>query len=273
MSRIRPPPTSRFDELLGPDFLDGVPRAPGVYEWLDAAGATVYVGKAVDLRRRLAQYRTATRRKATRKRWEIVRAGTRLRFQACATDLDALLLENELIQRLRPPLNVAGAFAFLYPCIGVRRGAGGLDLVCTTSPAGFPGFVFTGAFRSASATRDAFASLVELLTHLGHLEPSRRGEGRTEGAVLARRPLPEDRPSWDALLLRLLRGEGRTAIRPLTLALLERPAARRHAAETQDHLERLTRFSDEECEPLRAVLTALGAPDGFLPQESETAPS
>ena len=258
---------SKFDELLGADFLDGVPEAPGVYEWLDAAGATVYVGKAVDLRRRLSQYRLATRRKKTRKRWEIVRASASLRFETCATELDALLLENERIQRLRPPLNVAGAFAFLYPCIGVRRGAAGLDLVCTTTPSGFEGFVFTGAFRSASGTRDAFASLVALLAHFGHVEPSRRVKDVPKvpySRVVRFRRLAE---SWDGVLLRFLRGEGRSALQTLTLALLERPAARRHAADTQEHLERLTAFSEEECEPLRAVLARFGSADGFLPQE------
>ena len=52
-----------FDQRFGVDFLAGVPTAPGVYRFLDAAGALLYVGKAGSLRRRLAQYRTAGRKK------------------------------------------------------------------------------------------------------------------------------------------------------------------------------------------------------------------
>lgn len=255
-----------FDDRLGADFLERVPHQPGVYEWLDADGATVYVGKAKDLRLRLGQYRTATRRKVTRKRWEIVRASTSVRFQTCETELDALLLENELIQRLRPPLNVSGAFEFLYPCIGLRRGALDLDLVCSTTPEAFTGFTFTGAFRSPALTRAAFVSLVELLTHLGHREPSRRVKDLPKVPFSRVVRLRRLAASWDEVLLRFLRGEGRGALRPLLVALLERPTARRHADQTQEHLALLKRFSKEECEPLRAVLVSTGRPDTFLPQ-------
>jgi hypothetical protein len=179
---------------------------------------------------------------------------------------EALLLENELIQQLRPPLNVSGAFEFLYPCIGLRRGALDLDLVCTTTPEAFTGFTFTGAFRSPALTRAAFASLVVLLTHLGHREPSRRVRDLPKvpfSRVVRFRRLAA---MWDVVLLRFLRGEGRGALRPLLVALLERSTARRHADQTQEHLALLQRFSEEECEPLRAVLVSTGRPDTFLPQ-------
>jgi excinuclease ABC subunit C len=49
--------TRAFDRRLGDDFLATVPRSPGVYRVLDAGGVVVYVGKAVNLRRRLSRYR------------------------------------------------------------------------------------------------------------------------------------------------------------------------------------------------------------------------
>jgi predicted GIY-YIG superfamily endonuclease len=260
-----------FDERLGADFLERVPQQPGVYEWLAADGATVYVGKAKNLRKRLGQYRRASRRKATRKRWEIVRASASLRLRTCGSELDALLLETELIQRLRPPLNVSGAFEFLYPCIGLRRGAADLDLVCTTSPDGFAGFTFSGAFRSPKLTRAAFASLVELLGHLGHVEPSRRVKDVPKlpfSRVVRLRRLAT---TWDAVLLQFLRGAGDAALQALCLALVERPSARTIAHETQRHLALLQRFSEEECEPLRSVLARTGRADTFLPQRERDA--
>lgn len=244
-----------------------MPQSPGVYEWLGAQGETLYVGKAKDLRKRLGQYRTATRRKATRKRWDIVRASTSLRFQTVESELAALLKENELIQALRPPLNVSGAFEFLYPAIGLRRREHELDLVCTTTPEPFEGFTFTGVFRSPAVTRAAFDALVELLAHVGHVEPSKRVTDLPKvpfSRVVRLRRLPQP---LDAALLAFLRGEGKGALRPLVLALVERPGARRHTEDTQHQLAFLARFSLEECEPLRDVLQATGrARDVFLPQ-------
>jgi len=55
-----------FDRKFGVDFLAGVPREPGIYRMYDAADGLLYVGKARNLRRRLAQYRTARRTKSAR---------------------------------------------------------------------------------------------------------------------------------------------------------------------------------------------------------------
>lgn len=257
-----------FDDKLGVAFLDSVPTAPGVYEWQDASGQTLYVGKAKDLRKRLRQYRNATRRKATRKQWEIVRASSTLRLHTTDSELAALLRENELIQALRPPLNVSGAFDFMYPCIGIRRRGHELDLVCTTTPEPFAAFVLCGTFRSPSTTRGAFDALVELLAHLGHVEPSRLVTDVPKipfSRVVRLRRLPG---TLDGALLSFLRGEGKGALRPLVLALVERPGARGHRDDTQACFECLAQFSVEECEPLRAALAATGQPlDRFLPQQ------
>src|SRR5439155_18412789 len=51
----------------------------------DAAGGLFYVGKARNLRRRLAQYRTARRTKKDRKRRTLVRSADRIEWQVCAS--------------------------------------------------------------------------------------------------------------------------------------------------------------------------------------------
>src|SRR5688500_14501871 len=99
--------TRAFDRKLGEAFLATVPRSPGVYRIPDAAGAVVYVGKAVNLRRRLSQYRNATRRKKHRKMRVIVRDAASIVFEPCATELEAELREAELIRDLCPKWNVA----------------------------------------------------------------------------------------------------------------------------------------------------------------------
>ena len=89
-----------FDQKFGADFLAGVPHEPGVYRIYDSAGGLLYVGKARDLRRELAQYSTTRRTKKDRERRALVRAAERIEWQACASELDASLTELGLIQTL-----------------------------------------------------------------------------------------------------------------------------------------------------------------------------
>ena len=74
-----------FERKFGTDFLATVPREPGIYRMYDAAGGLFCVGKARNLRRRLAQYRTARRTKKDRKRRTLVRSADRIEWQVCAS--------------------------------------------------------------------------------------------------------------------------------------------------------------------------------------------
>jgi GIY-YIG catalytic domain-containing protein len=74
-----------FERKFGTDFLATVPREPGIYRMYDAAGGLFYVGKARNLRRRLAQYRAARRTKKDRKRRTLVRSADRIEWQVCAS--------------------------------------------------------------------------------------------------------------------------------------------------------------------------------------------
>ncbi len=168
-----------FDQKFGAQFLAGVPSQPGVYRLYDEAGALLYVGKARDLRRRLAQYRTTRRTKKDRKRRRLVRSAARIVWEVCESELDAALDEIRLIQALRPRENVAGAFSFLYPFIGIRLDGRETNFCLTTSPEAFPSFDLYGAFRSREVTGEAFFSLMRLLRFIGHPTfPRRRMRSR-----------------------------------------------------------------------------------------------
>lgn len=252
-----------FDAKFGTNFLVTVPETAGVYEWLDESGRTLYVGKAANLRKRLAQYRLAGgRKKVEKKRSQLVKLATSVRFRATEDELAALLLENELIQSLKPPHNVSGAFSFMYPCLGIRRVEKDVELCCTSLPGELSGFEFAGAFRSKAVTRAAFDALVELLEHVGHLEPTKTTVKYTR--LVRFRRLDE---MWTRDLLAWWRGQSRSFVSRLVIALTEKQAARRHVDDTKELLASLKRFHEEECVPLREVLINLGrADDVFLAQ-------
>ncbi|MFO1536129.1 MAG: excinuclease ABC subunit UvrC [Thermoplasmatota archaeon] len=79
-----------------------LPRAPGIYQWKDAGGVVLYVGKAVDLRSRASSYLDP----ATAKTGRLMQEAADLDYIAVRTEKEALLLEQTLIKRLRPRFNV-----------------------------------------------------------------------------------------------------------------------------------------------------------------------
>ena len=80
------------------------PSSPGVYRMIDANGDVLYVGKAKNIRKRIVAY---TRPTGYDPRIERMVASTAsLEFVSTATETEALLLEANLIKRLRPRFNV-----------------------------------------------------------------------------------------------------------------------------------------------------------------------
>lgn len=259
-------PRNLFDRKLGAAFIEGVPLAPGVYEVLDGAGAVVYVGKARVLRRRLQQYRNARRMKAHRKMRTILGAAHAIRVTTCATHLDALLLENRLIQTLRPRFNIAGAFSFLYPCIGLVRTERELHLCYSTSPDAFPMFELFGAYRSRQITKECFDALLELMGLLGHRQPAKKLPAYPRIRFSAVAGFRQIDGEWVVLLRDFLRGESSAFLAKALMALLEKPKARRYATETQEHLDALAQFFALEAKPLKQAARAAGIPSHFVPQ-------
>src|SRR4030095_14273143 len=150
-----------FDGKFGSDRLRELPREPGVYLFRDAQGRVLYVGKAKDLRRRLAGYRNASRRKAHRKLRTLVRLAASLEGRPQAGEKQGVALENQLIRTLRPPYNVDGAYAFLYPALGVGYHGGRVLLAFTSTPeeGGCLAIRWHGCFRSRVRARAAFDAL------------------------------------------------------------------------------------------------------------------
>ena len=81
-----------------------LPGAPGVYRMLDAKGNPLYVGKAKNLKKRVAAYTHANRLDARLQR--MVSATASMEFITTHTEAEALLLESNLIKKLKPRYNI-----------------------------------------------------------------------------------------------------------------------------------------------------------------------
>ncbi|MDO9411270.1 MAG: excinuclease ABC subunit UvrC [Pseudolabrys sp.] len=80
------------------------PSSPGVYRMIDAKGEVLYVGKAKSIKKRVTSY---TRPNAHDSRiTRMIAATVTMEFVSTATETEALLLEANLIKRLRPRFNV-----------------------------------------------------------------------------------------------------------------------------------------------------------------------
>jgi excinuclease ABC subunit C len=261
-----------FDRKFGADWLGELPRGPGVYLFRDAEGRVLYAGKAKDLRRRLAGYRNASPRKAHRKMRMLVRVAATLEVRPQESEKQALLLENELIRTLRPPYNVDGAFAFLYPALGIGRDADRILLAFTATPEAWSGLDvrWHGAFRSRARARAAFDALAALFARLGHREPMSRlpAVPLRRGVRLEafRRLTPELAAAADAFLA----GDSRDLLALLFERLLESASARREAAEVEEQLRTLAAFASRDVAALRAALAKTGR-SGWVPGEQRDA--
>ena len=84
--------------------LKTVPETPGVYQYLDEAGTVIYVGKARNLQRRVSSYFNRYDEHSSKIKM-LVRHIYDLRTTVVATEVDALLLENNLIKQYQPRYN------------------------------------------------------------------------------------------------------------------------------------------------------------------------
>ena len=153
-------------------YLSTLPETPGVYRMIGVDGAVLYVGKAKNLRRRVASY---TRPDGLVNRIRRMVALTRsMEFVTTHTEAEALLLEANLIRTLRPPYNVLvkddRAFSYIllgkghdYPRLMQHRGSsrGSGELFGPYGSSGLVGMTVTvlqRAFRLRSCTDAVFTS-------------------------------------------------------------------------------------------------------------------
>ena len=97
------------------------PHSPGVYRYYDSEGNVIYVGKAKDLHKRVAQYFVPAER-LTRKTAVMVSKIADAQYTVVESEADALLLENNLIKQFKPRYNILLKDSKTYPWICVSAG-------------------------------------------------------------------------------------------------------------------------------------------------------
>ncbi|MCH8111124.1 MAG: excinuclease ABC subunit UvrC [Proteobacteria bacterium] len=101
------------------DALKTLPSSPGVYRMLDDKGNVLYVGKARNLRKRVSSY--AAGRSQTNRILRMVAATVALEVVTTHTEVEALLLESNLIKKLKPRYNILLRDDKSFPYIVIRR--------------------------------------------------------------------------------------------------------------------------------------------------------
>jgi len=133
------------------------PTSPGVYRMLNAANDVLYVGKAKNVRKRLASYARVTAPQPARIQ-RMIAATVSIEIVSTATETEALLLEANLIKQLRPRFNVQLRDDKSFPYILITGDHWAPQILKHRGAQTRPGQYF-GPFASAGAVNRTITAL------------------------------------------------------------------------------------------------------------------
>ena len=102
------------------NILRSLPNSPGIYQYFDVTGKIIYVGKAKDLKKRVSSYFNKEK-SVNGKTQVLVSKINDIKYIVVETELEALLLENNLIKELQPRYNILLKDDKTYPWICVKN--------------------------------------------------------------------------------------------------------------------------------------------------------
>ncbi|MCU0457511.1 MAG: excinuclease ABC subunit UvrC [Bacteroidales bacterium] len=137
--------------------VSALPDKPGVYQFIDASGTILYVGKARSLRKRVASYFTKNQ---SGKTLVMLSRAADLRHIVVDNESEALLLENNLIKKHQPRYNIMLKDDKTYPWICIKNEH--FPRVFMTRKLVADGSSYFGPYTSVPAVR----TLLELIRHL-----------------------------------------------------------------------------------------------------------
>lgn len=159
------PSQTEFD---GKSYARRLPTRPGVYLMRDEAGQVLYVGKAADLRKRVASY-FDSRPKIERIMRMVARIHS-MEVSLTRSESEALLLENEWIKAHKPRYNILLRDDKSYPWIAITTGHE-FPRIAFYRGARDPVTQYFGPYPSASSTRESI-SLIQKIFRIRNCEDS-----------------------------------------------------------------------------------------------------
>jgi excinuclease ABC subunit C len=142
-----------------------IPTKPGVYLMQDAQGEVIYVGKAVNLRNRVRSYFHASSTDYTGKIHRLVHEITDIEFIVTDSEVEALILESNLIKKHRPRFNVRLKDDKRYPYIKISW-QDDYPSVFITRRMAHDGGKYYGPYTSVSAVHQTLDLLRKLFPYL-----------------------------------------------------------------------------------------------------------
>lgn len=136
--------------------LKTLPNGPGVYRMVDTKGRVLYVGKARSLKKRVASYANSTG--LTTRILGMVAATADMEFITTHTEVEALLLESNLIKELRPRYNILLRDDKSFPYILITGDHDWAQITKHRGARSRPGEYF-GPFASAGAVNETINAL------------------------------------------------------------------------------------------------------------------
>lgn len=101
-------------------LIQSAPKKPGVYQYFDSEGTVIYVGKAKSLKNRVSSYFNKDKYESGKTR-VLVKKIADIKYIIVETELDALLLENNLIKKYQPRYNVLLKDDKTFPWICIKN--------------------------------------------------------------------------------------------------------------------------------------------------------
>ena len=132
------------------NIIPSLPNDPGVYRYYDEHGHLLYVGKAKNIRKRVASYFTG--KQHNRKTQELVSRINAIEFTIVHSEADALLLENILIKQHKPVFNIELKDDKTYPYIVIKNEP--FPRIFLTRKKINDGSTYLGPFTSVRQVRD-----------------------------------------------------------------------------------------------------------------------
>lgn len=269
-------------EKFGREFFTAVPPRPGVYRMIAESGLILYIGKAKHLRNRLNSYRRAHPDRDSRKVIRMLHLVHSIEWEECATELDALLRENELLRTLQPPFNIQNTYPETYYLIGVaadlrRRRA--IRFRLTTEQSERESEKLFGAYKGRGRTRDAYAALLRLFwAALSRAQTSKdrfdfppqliRYRSPREYEISLEHCSSKETRAWLKSVHSFLNGNSSQLLRRLTASLLDNPRIPPYLYyRIQDDIEAMKEFYEYGSRRNRRLRKTLGVTEALIPQD------